>query len=121
MADALSISTYAPEMNRIPVGARVDRAYYAVPTYYDRGDEFATEIEAMEDAIAKANEAAIGRDRDVQVTIDLRWSMSWSTSDSPRRMNQDFVVERTTYKNIGDAQIALDRRKRFSLPTETRS
>lgn len=100
------------DLERIPAGARVTRSYWAIPTYYGTGSEHATEIEALEVAIARG-EAHPGN----TVTIDLRWSMSWERhSDANPSVGQDFVASRSTYASLAEAKEALERLRRFSSP-----
>lgn len=105
--DALSTATFSPDMRMIPAGAVVERVYWAVPTLYTSGEEFDTEIAAMEHAIANAKPSA-------RVTIDMRWKMSWEPSADHPSAGQDFVVDRTTYATVDFARIALARRIKYS-------
>lgn len=119
--DSLSTSTFAPDLAGIPVGATLARSYWAVPGHYGYGDEFDTEIEALEFAVVKReHEIAAGRIDtslgDLHITIDLRWSMTWTPNPAAgvHSAGSDFVAGRDIYKNLDDAKTALERKKRVS-------
>lgn len=93
----------------IPVGARLVRSYWAVPTHYSSGDEYPSREAALVAAIEKGRTHPNNR-----VTIDLRWSMEWEATAENRSSGTDTVAERFTYDNIAVAEEALARLRKFA-------
>lgn len=93
----------------IPVGARLDRAYWAVPTTYTSGSEHETRREALVTAIERGEKHPNNR-----VVIDLRWSMTWEATPGNPSVGTDTVAERFTYDNLAVAKEALARLDKFA-------
>lgn len=98
----------------IPVGATIERAYWAVPTHYSAGSEYPTEVEAIEAAIAAwetsdaAHAAFHGPNRlplPQNLTVDLRWSLKWEPSHTTSHTSgTDTVIRRTHYASVAEAR-----------------
>lgn len=78
----------------IPVGATLTRSYYAVPTHYGPGTEHASFTDALEAAVARYDETGRTLDTRVEVTVDLRWLMTYPAGGTIS--STDLVVERIT-------------------------
>jgi hypothetical protein len=105
----------------VPVGAVVERVYYAVPESYSQGDEFPTFITAARAAIARADdikrrvadsypihwdreqvEAEAERCAKTACVVDLRWKLRWPASADPVGVGGglDAVIERTNVRHL---------------------
>lgn len=84
-------------LESIPQGSVIERSYWAVPTNYDRGDEYDTKRDALAAAIEQGEKHPAN-----QVTIDLRWLIS-----HPEGGKTDLVASRTSYIQLAFARNAL--------------
>lgn len=116
------MNTTASGLRTIPLGATVDRIYWAVPGYGTTGIEFETEHEALAHALDTMKEiinqhiehhgVADSANHPQTIYVDLRWHMTFPNQYGVT--GSDFVASRTTYDDIADAQSHLDRIKRYS-------
>lgn len=108
---------------RIPIGATVARAYWAVPTSYTAGSEYPTEVEAIRAAIARwedrdaAHAAEYGPERipfPQRLTVDLRWHMVWPPAPGVPTSGIDATVYRTVYENVAEAREHVTRIEKYA-------
>lgn len=107
-------------VSRIPEGATIKRAYWALPDNGTIGPEFTDESAALRVAI-DAKEAAVAKHNEFYpnvltrmplpetITLDYRWLM-----DYPGGGSIDFDVSRFVYENLTEAREALNRLERFA-------
>lgn len=106
----------------IPVGARLDDVYWALPTTYSPGDRFESESAAISEGIARKRTQLARPDSEFipeSFTVDLRWTLSWESAARNPASGTDIVAARHTYKTLAEAEEHLARIRKFT-PEETR-